>query len=59
MFNIGDRVQVYNHSEEECNGQYGTITHVHTVYNGGTYYTVGLDYSHVLCTCTDDEVMEG
>ena len=59
MFNNGDRVQIYNHSEEDCNGQYGHITHVHSVYNGSIYYTVGLDYSHVLCTCTEDELMEG
>ena len=60
MFNVGDRVQIVNHSEPTCNGQYGTIKSLQTGYDGyTTFYTVELDDTLGLCVCIDDELMEG
>jgi hypothetical protein len=59
MYNHLDRVQITNHAEPECNGQYGTIIAVITAYDGYTkYYDVQLD-NETICTCIDDEIMEG
>ena len=60
MFDIGSRVQIINHSEPLCNGEYGTITAKQIAYDGYTYYyVVELDDSLTTCTCIDDELMEG
>lgn len=60
MYNVGDAVQITNHSEPRCNGQYGTIVSLDMAYDGHTvYYTVELDDSFDTCTCTADELMEG
>lgn len=59
MFVIGSQVQIVNHSEPRCNGQYGVVENVEFGYNNTQYYVVRLDDSNVLCTCTEDEVMEG
>ena len=59
MFDIGSRVQIINHSEPVCNGEYGTITAKQIAYDGYTYYyVVELDDSLTTCTCIDDELME-
>ena len=58
-FSIGSAVQIINHSEPNCNGQYGTIEKIEVAYDGYTrYYSVRLEDSDQLCVCTDDEVME-
>lgn len=58
MYNVLDRVQIVNHAEPECNGQYGTIISSVTAYDGyTTYYDVQLD-NETICTCIDDELME-
>lgn len=59
MFNVNDAVQIVNHSEPNCNMQYGTITELVHAYDGTRYYTVQLDDTLGLCVCTDDEIMEG
>ena len=60
MFTVGHYVQIINHSEPSCNGEYGTITGVQVAYDGYThYYTVLLEDSDTECTCIDDELMEG
>jgi hypothetical protein len=60
MYSVGDYVQITNHSDPECNGQYGHILKMQVGYDGSTYfYTVELDDSNILCTCIDDEIMEG
>jgi len=60
MFAVGSYVQIMNHAEPSCNMQYGTITEMQIAYDGTTYYyTVRLDDSDQLCTCIDDELMEG
>lgn len=60
MYSIGQRVQIINHSEPSCNGEYGTIIEMQVAYDGYTYYyTVRLDEAEILCTCIDDEIMEG
>lgn len=60
MFTIGQQVQITNHSEPECNGQYGEVSRIEIAYDGYTrYYTVVLDESHMVCLCTVDELMEG
>lgn len=59
MFNINDAVQIVNHSEPHCNGQYGTIKEIISAYDGTPYYTVELDDTLGLCVCIDDEIMEG
>jgi hypothetical protein len=58
MFSLNQRVQISNHSEPECNGQYGTVVLVELAFNGNAYYTVELDDSHSVCVCTSDELME-
>jgi hypothetical protein len=59
MYNVNDRVQIINHSEPQCNGQYGTIGSIQVGYDGYTlFYMVELDDSLSFCTCTDDELME-
>ena len=59
MYNHLDRVQIVNHAEPACNGEYGNIISMVTAYDGYTkYYEVELD-NGTLCTCTDDEIMEG
>jgi hypothetical protein len=59
MFKVNDYVQIVNHSEPKCNGQYGHITHVDVAYNGRTlYYAVTLDDSFDVCSCIEDELME-
>ena len=60
MFAVGTYVQVVNHSDEGCSGQYGMVTLVELAYNGRTlFYTVELQDSMQLCMCTEDELMEG
>ena len=60
MFCVGQRVQILNHSEPQCNHQYGEITHTETGYDRYTvYYTVRLDETDYVCLCTADELMEG
>ena len=60
MYTVGSRIQIINHSEPNCNGQYGTITEIQITYNGyDRYYMVELDDSLTICTCTEDELMEG
>ncbi len=60
MYEVGSRVQITNHAEPDCNGEYGTIKDMQIAYDGTTYYyTVELDDSMSLCTCTADELMEG
>lgn len=59
-FSIGSEVQIINHSEPSCNGQYGTVKSIEVAYDGRSYYyTVELDDSLGLCVCIDDELMEG
>lgn len=59
MYDIGSRVQIVNHSEPSCDGQYGTITSIQVGYDGYTkFYTVELDDTFGLCVCIDDELME-
>jgi hypothetical protein len=60
MYEIGSYVQITNHSEPDCNGQYGIVKDMHVAYDGYTYYyMVELDDSYTQCMCTDDELMEG
>ena len=61
MFDVGSRVQIINHSEPSCNGEYGTITSITTGYDGYTkFYSVQLDEDQKMyCLCIDDELMEG
>ena len=60
MYEVGSYVQIINHSEPQCNGQYGTIIGMQVAYDGYTYYyAVELDDSHTTCMCIDDELMEG
>lgn len=59
MYHIGDQVQIYNHSEPQCNGEYGTVTAVEYSYSGVVYYTVRLETGYAGCLCTEDELMEG
>lgn len=59
MYEVGSRIQIINHSEPSCNGQYGTITSIAVGYDGYTkFYTVELDDTLGLCVCIDDELME-
>ena len=59
MYEVGSRIQIINHSEPSCNGQYGKILSMHVGYDGYTvFYTVELDDSLSICTCIDDELME-
>ena len=60
MFSIGDSVQIVNHSDPECNKEYGTIVEVNVSHNGERYYRVDLwDHLYQYCDCTGDELMEG
>lgn len=59
LFDINQYVQIINHSEPQCNGQYGSITDIQTAYDGTYYYTVALEETYGICVCTDDELMEG
>lgn len=59
MFNIGDFVQIYNHSEPQCNGHYGTVLRMEVAYDRTPYYTVQLEDVDMVCTCTHEELMEG
>lgn len=60
MYNVGDYVQIINHSEPNCNGQYGNIKEIQVGYDGQThFYIVELEDNFELCTCIDDEIMEG
>ena len=34
MYEVGNRVQIINHSEPVCNGQYGTIVSMQVAYDG-------------------------
>jgi hypothetical protein len=59
MYEMNQLIEIINHSEPACNGQYGTITHIETAYDGRThYYTVQLEDTIGLCVCTEDEMME-
>lgn len=58
-FAVGDEVQVVNHSEPKCNGQYGKIVSCELAYNKTIYYRVDLFDSRTTCECTEDELMEG
>ena len=60
MFDVGSRIQIINHSEPSCNGEYGKIISIHVGYDGYTkFYTVELNDSLSICMCIDDELMEG
>jgi len=59
MFTMGQYVQIINHSEPSCNGEYGYVTLIHTAYDGTKHYTVRLEEDDQLCSCIDDELMEG
>lgn len=60
MFQLHDEVQIVNHSEPSCNGQYGTVRKIDIAYDGRTrYYSVYLHEKHQNCMCTEDELMEG
>ncbi len=61
MYEVGNRVQIINHSEPHCNGNYGTIANIQLGYDGNTrFYNVLMDDApDMYCLCTDDEVMEG
>jgi hypothetical protein len=59
MYEVNQLIEIMNHSEPSCNGQYGTIEKIEIAYDGYThYYTVRLEDSDQLCVCTDDEIME-
>jgi hypothetical protein len=59
MYEINQLVEIVNHSEPSCNGQLGTITDIQLAYDGYTqYYTVLLEESDTVCSCTVDELME-
>lgn len=59
LYEINQLIQIVNHSEPACNGQYGTITEMQVAYDGYTYYyTVMLEDTEGTCVCTDDEIME-
>jgi len=50
MFDVGSRIQIINHSEPSCNGEYGKIISIHVGYDGYTkFYTVELDDSLSIC----------
>lgn len=60
MFAIGSDVQIVNHADAQCNGQYGVVKGADVGYTGRLlYYTVELHESRQLCICTEDELMEG
>ena len=59
MYVLNERVQITNHTEPRCNGQYGEVVEVLLAYNGSAYYNVQLDDSRELCLCSDYELMEG
>jgi hypothetical protein len=59
MFNVNDYVQIINHSEPSCNGQYGHITQIDMAYSGNPYYMVVLEESYGVCSCLGEELMEG
>jgi hypothetical protein len=59
MFNVDDYVQIINHSEPQCNGQYGYVRNM-TEGQGTPFYTIELeDELDMYCVCTEDELMEG
>lgn len=59
FFDLNQLVEIVNHSEPKCNGQLGTIIKIETGYDGYTqFYTVMLEDSEEICTCTADEIME-
>lgn len=59
LYDINQLVQITNHADPECNGQYGTIMKMQVAYDGYTYYyDVMLEDSEMVCVCTDDEIME-
>ena len=59
MYNVNDRVQIMNHAEPQCNGQYGVIKSIQPGYDGYTmFYMVELDDTLQYCTCIEDELME-
>jgi hypothetical protein len=54
MFKVNDYVQIMNHSEPSCNGQYGHVEQIDVAYNGRTlYYIVVLEDSQEKCSCLD------
>ncbi len=59
MFKVNDYVQIVNHSEPTCNGQYGHVQQIDMTYSGNQYYLVVLEESQALCSCIDEELMEG
>ena len=59
MYEVGEYVQIINHSEPSCNMAYGNVKEIVYAYDGTRYYNVELDDSLSLCVCTDDELMEG
>ena len=58
MFSENQYVQIMNHSEPSCNGEYGNITEI-VASNTSIFYTVQLEKDSTLCMCTADELMEG
>jgi hypothetical protein len=59
MYEVGEYVQIINHSEPSCNMAYGNVKEIVYAYDGTRYYTVVLEDMDMVCTCTDDELMEG
>ena len=59
MFTVGAYVQIVNHSEPTCNGQYGRVVNTERAYDGTLYHVVELEEARAVCSCTDDELMEG
>ena len=59
QFNVDAYVQIINHSEPQCNGQYGYVRSM-TDGQGTPFYTVELeDMLDMYCVCTEEELMEG
>ena len=60
MYEVGSRIQIINHSEPQCNMQYGTVASIQVGYDGYTrFYNVQLDDApEMYCLCIDDELME-
>jgi hypothetical protein len=56
QFEVGQEVEVYNHSEDIYNGKWGNVQQIAEV-RGNIFYTVELD-NGALIACIDDELME-
>lgn len=56
-FHIGQRVEIYDHSEPTYNGEWGTILNTEMV-REAVFITVETDAGQII-TCTPDELIEG